>query len=42
MTLNLIPVVNTVYVALDELYVWYFGKNDIVDWLAGCVVWRSI
>ena len=31
MTLNIIPVVNTVLVPLDEVYVGFFGKNELAN-----------
>ena len=40
-TLNLISVANTVLVPLDEVYVGFFGKNELADRLAGSVGWRS-
>ena len=41
MTANFISVVNTVFVPLDEVYVGFFGKNEIADRLAGSIGWRS-
>ena len=37
MTLDLIPVVVTVQVPLDEVYVGFFGKNEHTDRFAGSV-----
>ena len=41
MILNLIPFVNTVLVPPDEVYVGFFGKNELVDRLHGSAGWRS-
>ena len=41
MTANLISVVNTVFVSLDEVYIDFFGKNELADRLAGSVGRRS-
>ena len=40
-TLNLISVANTVLVPHDEVYIGFFGKNELADRLAGSVGWRS-
>ena len=41
MTLNLIAVVNTGYVPVDDVRVLFFSKNECVDKLAGSVCWKS-
>ena len=41
MTLNLISIVNSVLVTLDEVYIGFSGKNENADGLAGFVGWRS-
>ena len=38
---NLLSVVNLVLVLLDEVYIGFFGKNELADRLAGSVSWRS-
>ena len=41
MTINLIYVLKTVSVPVDEVYVGFIGKNELADRLIESVSWRS-